>query len=940
MPPRPRPARIEDVIDGDKLRAQLTAAALDNLGAEAAARARALDLLHGALFRGRMIAKDRLEDGAGGHETARLLSNVADEVITALFDFTTTHVFRARNPTEGERFALVAVGGYGRRQMAPSSDIDLLFLRAYKETPWSESVTEFMLYMMWDMSLKVGHASRTIDECVRLAQDDHTVQTALLEARFLAGDEDLLKAFQARFDRDVVATNHRSFIAAKLKERDERHIRAGGARYLVEPNIKEGKGGLRDLHTMLWILRHMYGRKGARTFGLDEVFTREEVALGARASDFFWRVRCHLHFLTGRAEERLTFDVQPELAARLGFGARAEQEGVERFMRRYFLAARDVGVLTRVLMAKLEADHAKRASSGISRFLPNANRTGRIDAEGFRIEGGRLDVNSPTVFDEDPVNLLRIFSLADERDLDLHPDALSAVARRLKRIGPGLRANPQAQALFLGMAASKRNPAAALRLMNETGVLGRFLPEFGGIVAQMQFNMYHHYTVDEHTLRAVEIISDIEKGRCAKEHPLATTIFPKIVNRRALYLAMLLHDTGKGRGDQQEEGQKTAIAACTRLGLPPEEVELVGWLVRHHLMMSDVAQKRDIGDPRTVATFAESVVTLERLRLLLVLTVADIRAVGPGVWNGWKGQLLRDLYRLTEAAFHGGRTDEVAVRDRLAEQAAEVRDAIVAQVRPGPDLAWWFETLDDAYWLSFDREAQAWHAQTMAEAAMQEGVHVAARAMPAKGVTEVLVYAPDRPGLFAALAAALAQGGADVTDARVYTTSDGRAFDVFSLLDAEGTPFGWKDPTALDRLIARVQAAAAGGAPAASLKRPIQRRHAAFAIEPWVRIDNDLSQVATVVEVSGRDRPGLLAALAAVLAEAGVSVVSAHIDAYGERVSDVFYVTDARGGQIADAAVIEALTAQLTAALREDEPDAPADPARQRLAVARASTAR
>ncbi len=937
---RTRPARIEDVIDGQKLRAQLTAAALDNLGAATAARTRALDLLHGALFRGRMIAKDRLEDGAGGHETARLLSNVADEVITALFDFTTTHMFRARNPTEGERFALVAVGGYGRGQMAPSSDIDLLFLRAYKETPWTESVTEFMLYFMWDMSLKVGHASRTIDESIRLAQDDHTVQTALLEARFLAGDAELFKTFQARFAKDVVDTSHRSFIAAKLKERDERHTRAGGARYLVEPNIKEGKGGLRDLHTLYWILRHLYGAKGARGFGLDEVFTREEVALALRASDFFWRVRSHLHFLTGRAEERLTFDVQPELAARLGFGARAEQAGVERFMRRYFLAARDVGVLTRVMMAKLEADQAKRASAGLSRFLPSTGRSGRIDAPGFRIESGRLDVVSPVVFDEDPVNILRVFSLADARDLDLHPDALSAVARRLKKVGPAMRADPVAQDLFLGMAASPRNPAATLRLMNETGVLGRFLPEFGGIVAQMQFNMYHHYTVDEHTLRAVEVISDIEKGRCAKEHPLATAIFPKIVNRRALYLAMLLHDTGKGKGDQQEEGQKTAISACTRLGLPPEEVELVGWLVRHHLLMSDVAQKRDIGDPRTVATFAEAVGTLERLRLLLVLTVADIRAVGPGVWNGWKGQLLRDLYRLTEAAFHGGRTDEIGVRERLAEQAREIRQAVVAQVAPGPDVAWWLETLDDAYWLSFDREAHAWHAQTMGEASTTEGVHVAARAMPAKGVTELLVHAPDRPGLFAALAAALAAGGADVTDARVYTTSDGRAFDVFSILDSEGLPFGATDPQTLERMLARVSAAARGAAQPSPAKRPVQRRHAAFAIEPWARIDNDLSHSATVIEVSGRDRPGLLAALAAVLADAGVSVVSAHIDSYGERVADVFYVTGADGGQIKAPAAMEALSAQLTAALREDEPEAPADPARQRLAVARASTAR
>ena len=937
MPLRPRPARIEDVVDGAKLRAQLTAAALDHIGADATARTRALDLLHGALFRGRMIAKDRLGDGAGGHETARLLAKVADEVITALFDFTTTHVFRARNPTAGERFALVAVGGYGRRQMAPSSDIDLLFLRAYKETPWSESVTEFMLYMLWDMSLKVGHASRTVDECVRLAKDDHTVQTALLEARFLAGDEELFKTFQAKFQKDVVNVDHRGFVAAKLKERDERHTRAGASRYLVEPNIKEGKGGLRDLHTMLWILRHLYGWKSARDFASNEVFTKEEGAMAMRAGDFFWRVRCHLHFVTGRAEDRLTFDVQPELAHRMGFGARSDQPGVERFMRRYFLAARDVGVLTRILVAKLEADNAKRAPTGLSRFLPQTVKRTRVDAEGFHIEAGRLNVDSPEVFDADPVNLLRVFRIADARDIDLHPDTISAITRRLKRISPALRADEDAKALFLDIAASKNNPGATLRLMNETGVLGRFLPEFGRVVAQMQFNMYHHYTVDEHTLRAVEVISDVEKGRCAVEHPLATAIFPKIVNRRALYLAMLLHDTGKGIGDQQEEGEKTAMAACHRLGMPKGEVELVGWLVRHHLLMSDVAQKRDIGDPRTVATFASEVGTLEQLRLLLVLTVADIRAVGPGVWNGWKGQLLRDLYRLTEAAFHGGRTDEVGVRERLSEQAREIRSELIAQLMPALKLDQWLHTLDDAYWLSFDREAHAWHMQAAA-AASGNGAHVAARPVASKGVTELLVYAPDRPGLFAALAAALAAGGADVSDARVYTTTDGQAFDVFSILDAEGAPFGGTDPALLQRIVARVRAAAGGETPQPLAKRPVQRRHAAFAIEPWVRVDNDLSQTSTVIEVSGRDRPGLLAALAAAFADVGVSIASAHIDAYGERVADVFYVTGADGRQITDPELIDNLTRQLAAALREDEPEAPADPARQRLAVARASS--
>jgi [protein-PII] uridylyltransferase len=946
MRTRLKPARIEDVVDGQRLRTQLTAAALDHIGDEGAARARALELLHGSLFRGRMIAKERLEAGASGHETARLLAQVADEMISALFDFITTHVFRSRNPTEGERFAIVAVGGYGRQQLAPSSDIDLLFLRDYKQTPWIESVTEFMLYLLWDMSLKVGHSSRTVDECIKLARDDHTIQTALLEARFVAGDRELFEQFTSRFRKDVLTSGLKDFIAAKLKERDERHIRAGASRYMVEPNIKEGKGALRDLHTLFWILRHRYGWTNPIDYIKGGVFTRDEVALFLRSSNFLWRVRCHLHFLTGRAEERLTFDLQPEMAQRMGFGERAVQPAVERFMKRYFLAAKDVGFLTRVMAAKLEADHSKRQPSGLSRFFPQSPRQLGLDVKGFKIEAGRVTFEDAALLDEEPVNMLRLFHLADTRDLDIHPTALAEVTRRLRKIGPGLRRNPEAQILFLELAASKHHAARSLTLMNEAGVLGRFLPEFGRIVAQMQFNMYHHFTVDEHTLRAVEVIGDIEHGRVQNEHPLSTAIFPKIINRRALYLAMLLHDTGKGLGDQQEEGERTAMGACKRLGMPEEEVELVGWLVRHHLMMSDVAQKRDLSDPRTIADFAVRVGTLERLRLLLVLTVADIRAVGPGVWNGWKGQLLRDLYRLTEATFHGGRTDEASVRLRLAGQARETKENVVAALKPDAKLSHWLDSLEDAYWLSFEPEALAWHAE-MAVVALWSGepAHVAARVRIERGVTELLVIAQDRAGLFADLAGVLAACGADVSDARGHTTRDGKVFDLFSILDANGAPFGQDDDAALARLLQRVRAAATSAPQTAPTRPPrdyklAQRRTAAFAIEPWVRIDNELSQTSSVIEVSGRDRPGLLADLARVLAEGDVVIVSAHIDSYGERVADVFYVTEREGEKLTDPVRIAALQESLLEALAEGEPPASANAARQKLAVAPASTAR
>ena len=940
MKRRPKPAHIADVIDGEQLRAQLNAVMQDHFGDPAAQRKRALELLHGALFRGRMIAKERLEAGENGLAVARLLAKVADEVVRALYDFTTVHVFPARNPTAGERLALVAVGGYGRGELAPSSDIDLLFLRPYKETAFAESVIEFMLYMLWDMGLKVGHASRTVEDCIKLARKDYTIETALLESRLITGDRKLYEELQKRFRDEIVKHDHTAFIAAKLKERDARHLRAGASRYMVEPNIKEGKGGLRDLHTLFWIAKHRYGYSKSRHYIEAGVFSADEWSGFIRSLEFLWTVRCHLHFITGRAEEKLTFDLQPELAKRMGYGARKSQNAVERFMRRYFLVAKQVGALTRILCAKLEADHAKRAPWGIERFLPMAKpvRAAALPS-GFRIEAGRLDVEKPQVLDE-PVNLIRLFAIADARDLDVHPTALRETARRLKRITTEVRDDPAARAAFLDVAASPRNPAAALRLMNEAGVLERFVPEFGAIVARMQFNMYHHFTVDEHTLQAIACISDIERGRYQKQHPLSTSIFSKIVNRRALYLAMLLHDTGKGVGDQQVEGAKNARAVCERLGLPEEEVELVEWLVGHHLEMSDVAQKRDIGDPRTVSQFAARVETLERLRLLLVLTVADIRAVGPTVWNDWKGQLLRDLYRLTEAAFHGGRSDEQGVRERLAELATEAKEKLVADL--GADsaaLAPWLGTLEDGYWLSNDADALAWHAREVLAAKRGEFMpHVAARPRPEQGVTELLVYAQDRPGLFASLAAAISSAGADIADARVNTTKEGVAFDVFSVQSVEGKPFGIEDRAALNGLIQRLRGAALIDHPLPA-KRETSRRAAAFSIEPWVRIDNDLTPGASVIEASGRDRPGLLAELAHVIAAAGASIVSAHILTHGERASDVFYVQAPRGGPLAQPEIMETIRAGLEAVLRAHEPAAPADPAKQPLAVEKASTA-
>jgi [protein-PII] uridylyltransferase len=945
MPPRLRPTRIEYVVDGVRLRAQLTAVALDAIGDEAEQRRRALEVLKAALFRGRMIAKERLESGGGGIETARLLSGVTDEVISALYDFTTVHVFRARNPTEGERLALMAVGGYGRGTLAPFSDIDLLFLRPYKQTAHAESVIEYMLYALWDLGFKVGHASRTVEECMKLSRADHTIRTSILEARRLTGDEALAAELKRRFREEVIRGTGEDFVAAKLKERDERHARAGASRYLVEPNVKDGKGGLRDLNTLFWIAQYLHPLDSPDDALSLEMFNRREVRAFIRAFDFLWAVRAHLHFATGRPEERLSFELQPQIARRMGYNDRPRQGGdntpaVERFMRRYFLIAREVGVLTREFCAKLEADAAKTAPKGLSRFLPRRRAERRpLDEPGFAIEAGRLTIDGVETFESDPVNLLRLFAIADRRNLDLHPDAFTAATRSLPLITSKVRRDPEAARAFLDVLARGRSTYRTLTMMNESGVLGRFLPEFGHIVAQMQFNMYHSYTVDEHTLRAVGVIADIASGELIKDHPLSVAMWPLIEDKEALFLAMLLHDTGKGGvGGQEKAGARAARAACERLGFERERIELIAWLVEHHLVMSDFAQKRDVADPRTVAAFAQVVESPERMRLLLLLTVADIRAVGPGVWNGWKGQLMRELYGATEALFRGGRTaDGAATFSRQLHADADHARAMLLQADPAAQS--WATTMEDAYFNAFTAAEHLAHAALARRAETNGGAAASASVREDRNAAEVTIATRDRRGLFADLASAIAGFGANVVGARVYTSAAGEALDVFFVQDVRGEPLGADSPRALERLTQALEAAARGehGATAARRLEDLGRT-AAFDIIPSVSIDNDASDDATVVEVSGRDRPGLLGAIAGALAEADLSIQSAHIDNYGERAVDAFYCHLADGGKLIGARPVNALKTALTEVL-DDEAAEPAA-GRPRLERARASVGR
>jgi [protein-PII] uridylyltransferase len=874
-------------------------------------------LLKQALADGRAEIARRLEARPyAGTEAAAAYAFLTDQVVRLVHDHVVGRLYPIGNPTASERLLLVAVGGYGRGEMALHSDVDIAFVTPWKPTGWTEQVIEAMLYLLWDLKLKIGHSSRSVDDMIRAAQGDHTIRTAILEARYLWGDERLFDELQTRFWSEVVANNATAFVTQKLEERNERHRRMGDSRYVVEPNIKEGKGGLRDLHTLFWIGKYAYRVRSVPELVEAGLLSPGELKQFQKAERFLWAVRCHLHLIARRPEERLTFDYQREIAERMHYADRPGKSPVERFMRHFFLHAKTVGDLTGVFLSHLDEKFARRGSR---LGLPTIRRRPR-KLEGFVLDRGRLALPHDDYFEEDPVRLIQIYALADRNELEIHPLAMRAAGRDAKLIDNEVRADPRANALFLDILASPRDPETVLRWMNEAGVFGRFVPDFGRVVAQMQFDMYHHYTVDEHSIRALGLLSRIDRGELKEDHPLSTAIIKQIASRRVLYVAVLLHDIAKGRGgDHSVLGAEVARELCPRFGLSDAETETVAWLVRWHLLMSATAFKRDVSDPKTIADFVAQVTSLERLRLLLILTVVDIRAVGPGVWNSWKRQLLRELFDAAEEMLRLGHKQR-GRQDHVVAVQAELADRLHWEESRFARLAW---HMPDSYWLAEPIDVLEKNARFIdaADRSPSRVKPVAMSVQEERGATLLTIYAKDRPGLFYRLAGAISLAGANVIDARIHTSTDGMALDNFLIQDSAGQPFS--DPHQLERLERGITQALAGQEPAIerleAKSLPLARSEA-FEIQSAVFIDNAASNRYTVVEVNARDRAALLSGLARAIFQSKATVHSAHIATYGERAVDVFYLTDSQGAKIESAAKLKALQARVLKAAGAPEP--------------------
>jgi len=911
LPPEPPGMLLPGAAFTDP--AALRAAILADLPAAPDARAaRAAAVRHLAEAKARGNARLAEAFAQRPHDARALIraqAHLTDILVATAFDIARNHLHPLSNPTEAERMTVLAVGGFGRAEMAPHSDVDLLFLTPWKITPWAESVIESMLYMLWDLRLKVGHASRTVKDCLRLGRDDITIRTALLEHRFIAGYEPLATELGDRLWGDLFRNTGPEFIEAKLAERAERHRRQGGQRYVLEPNVKEGKGGLRDLQTLYWIGKYLHRVASPEGLVQAGLLTREEYDIFTRAEDFLWAARCHLHYITGRAMDQLTFDLQVEVADRMGYEDRAGRRAVEIFMQDYFRHATRVGDLTRVFLTELEARHAKPEANLFGIF----KRTKRVKP-GYKVVQGRIDVTDPARFFSDKLNLLRVFEEALRTRYLLHPNAMRQIAANLHLIDDDMRADPEAVQIFLDLLLRHGNPERALRRMNELGVLSAFIPEFEPIVAMMQFNVYHHYTVDEHIIQCISVLAQIERGELVEELPVVSGILKDGVDRKILYVALFLHDIGKGRPeDHSILGAQIARRVCPRLGLTPEETETVEWLVRYHLLMSDTAQKRDLGDPRTLRDFAKAVKSRKRLDLLTVLTVCDIRGVGPGTWNNWKAMLLRSLYQQTADALEGGletlnrenREDEAkrALRDRLPDwTTAELKHETTRHYAP--------------YWQGLPTDTHAVFARLLRDIPDNE-IRIDLHPDEGRDATRACFALADHPGIFSRLAGALALVGANVVDARTYTSKDGYATAVFWVQDIEGKPYEVARLPRLSQMIHKTLKGEVVPRDALKDRDKVKKREKEFRFPTHITFDNEGSEIYTIIEVDTRDRPGLLYDLTRTLANNNIYIASAVIATYGAQVVDSFYVKDMFGLKLHAKAKQEALEKKLRQAIAD-----------------------
>lgn len=833
-----------------------------------------------ALKHGREALKNRYLDKPSG--TPRLVVEHAQFIDRLLVRAWNLHIGRA--PPNGGA-ALVAVGGYGRSELHPASDIDLLLLFDKVGSDTTRVFVEQLLRFLWDIGLEVGHSVRTVKDCTAEAKKDVTVATNLMETRLLAGTENLFAGMRAQTSA-VKIWPSRKFFAAKLAEQRARHQRFDDSAYNLEPNVKEGPGGLRDIQTIAWVTQRHFDTASLYEL-VERGFLREdEYRALIRGRNYLWKVREGLHHLAGRREDRLLFDHQRALATLFGYRDRPGALAVEQFMKRYYRTIKELQLLNTILLQHFEETIL---AGGRARVKPINRR--------FQSHAGFLEVTHPRVFERAPFALLELFLLMQQRPSlkGVRADTIRLVRANLRRINAKFRKDLACRSLFMEILRQPRGLTHELRRMNAYGVLGAYLPEFGRIVGQMQHDLFHVYTVDQHTLFVVRNLRRFTVPEYRHEFPLASRIIQNLVKPERLYLAGLFHDIAKGRGgDHSTLGAHEAEAFCRHHHLSEYDARFVSWLVRQHLLMSATAQRQDISDPDVVLRFAQQVGDPEHLDYLYLLTVADMRGTSPAVWNTWKGRLLSQLHSATTRVLARGVATPVDLEAHIADLRREALTALAGAGMAEDRVRRFWDNLDPEYFLHYDAGDLAWQARVIVSSAPGEGPVVATRGDAEIGGSEFLFYTPDRDDLFMILTGGFDLLNLSIVEARIHTLKSGYALDTFVVLDSAGQPVN--DPRELKRLEKAMReqlAAPQPGRDPGSTRLSRQRQH--FPIETRVTFEPSPHKALTVMEVTAQDRPGLLYQVAAALKQAGVNLVAAKISTYGERAEDVFFINSREG---------------------------------------------
>ncbi|HXG17287.1 MAG TPA: [protein-PII] uridylyltransferase [Calidithermus sp.] len=864
-----------------------------------------LEVLRAALAEGLHSVKALHAGGASGQAAVQAHAALVDDLVRTL-----TRLAGADAAAAGlapAPLVVVALGGYGRGELHPSSDIDLMVIYDGTLSPYVQRVTQELLYTLWDLGLQVGHSLRSLEDCVAIARTDLPSRTSMQAARFLAGDRRLFARLRRVLEENVYQRDFEQFLAAMLAERDQRYRRYGASPYVMEPNVKESAGGLRDMHTAMWLTAAKFGARTLRELADRGLITSREQAQADAALTFLWRVRNALHFLSGHKNDVLTRDVQPEVARSLGYQAEGETLAVERFMRDYYLHARVIHRVARRLIARCQATLEGSAAA-------ERRQRQQALADGLVFIDGRLHAADPDrpLFAEDPTRLMKVFWHLHRLGCELSLDLERAVEDALDLIDDGFRRSPLVRDLFLDICRTWGRVAVTLGVMHELGVLGRYLPEFGALTCLVQYDVYHRFSADQHSLLAVEHLEALAPGQSAESEG-AAQVFSEIERPDLLMLGMLLHDIGKAKGHGHvAKGIPLVRELTARLGLPPADAAVVEFLVAHHLTMSHIAQRRDIDDPKTVADFAATVGDAQRLRLLYLLTWADMRAVGPGVLTPWQAVVLHELYARTLDRITGGRPPRPN-RTQLAERLRRLVPEEISAQAVKAHLA----MMSERYLATTRVERMAEHLRMIARLettpVVTERFH-----HPDLGSSDLVVVTRDLPGLFALIAGTLAAHGVNIVSAQIATRADGIAIDTFQVNDPTAEPV--TSPAVWARLRAALRAVITGEEKVEALlarRRSAGRPAVAAPAPAKVTVDNTLSDAFTVVEVKCPDRLGLLYQITRTLSAAGLDIVSARIATEIDQAYDTFYVHDGRGRKVEDPDAVERIRTALEQALVE-----------------------